>query len=500
MSSRVLRSGRVALAVVGLLAALVVATDPSTAAPACAKQTLPTSIARRPVVLVHGWNGGPGSWDKTVAAMTAKPYKSNDSFRFLRYDYAERSADWPNVHEVSGCLAEFLVRVSRLWKAGGGDGQVLAVAHSMGGIALRFAAAQSFDGTKAGDILGGVVTLGTPHTGSPWGGTWTAALLQYKATQYDLSELIPPMGSNAEICLHTQESRDPLCTQPPLFPARVPLTTIGTQISINRDVFGFDLATFQLFGDGIVPADSSTGYPRSGPTKAGGGREAMPRGTELRTVIEPCEYDSSGMLGTNIWADLLQLGVDDHASEALLRGDAGVPLLAVTAAALGKPCFHSGLASEARVVGDTYLALSRYAKALDKKAAKPDLAEQVVGDWDHHGATLTITSLTSGHERWTLGYGGCDNDDARCFVDIDLAFTVRGQALEAKVTSVTVTDEDNQIIPSRYAAPWAVGDTFTLRFAHPNLLSQFDHGYGPTYWCNDKTPDPYTNEQNLCGI
>lgn len=502
--NRVVRMVRTAAALLAaaLLASAMAAVGPANATTACATQDVPASITKRPVVLVHGWNGGPGSWDKTVAAMTAAPYRSNKTFRLLRFDYAKFSADWPNEREVSGCLAEFLVKVSRRWKADGGDGQVLAVGHSMGGIALRFAAQLTYDGTKAGDVLGGVVTLGTPHTGSPWGGTLPAAFLQYLQTRDNKHEMTPPAGSNAEICLLTQESREPACAEPPLFPARIPLTSIGTQISIDRDIFGFTLAKFQLFGDGIVPADSSTGYPRSGPSKTGGGRETMPSGTDLRAVTEPCEYASSGLYGFGVKASLLQLQADNAATEAILRGDAGLAVLEVTFAALGKPCFHSGLTSEPRVVADTWLALNRYAKALNSAATADDFATNIVGEWERHGSFLTISSLTSGRLEQTIGYGGCDlPDDNRCRFTLELSLKVRGESLQATVTHVRVTEDNDFPLDASFALPYKVGYQFTLRFAHPNLLADITdtYGSGTTYYCNGKTAALYWETQNLCG-
>ena len=47
-------------------------------------------------------------------------------------------------------------------------GKVILIDHSMGGLATRYAAAQTVDGRPVWDEIGLVVTLGTPNLGSGW--------------------------------------------------------------------------------------------------------------------------------------------------------------------------------------------------------------------------------------------------------------------------------------------------------------------------------------------
>ena len=353
--------GRRALALfAAAVMALALATPPAIAhaagvvAQPCPTVNVPKSLAHRPVVLVHGWNSSAGAWDKTIGALYDKPYSESHRFSLLTFDYSANSNDWPTVPQIYECLAQELVEASRAYAAGGGDGKVLAVGHSMGGIAIRFASVQSFQGTKVADVLGGVVTLGTPHQGTPFGGTWTGAALQTLVALWDGHDL-PPAGSSAEVCLADQIRRPSSCTAPPYLPPGIPLTTVGTQIYVQRDLFGVGLGpryTVPIFGDGIVPQWSSDGYPASGPIVDGSQTQA-PR-TALTALTVDCTYNTSVLgLTPAAMAVLDRIGVlnlDSHAMDDLLAGSGATGLVGVTLDAAQTPCFHTHLTSYSPVL------------------------------------------------------------------------------------------------------------------------------------------------------
>jgi pimeloyl-ACP methyl ester carboxylesterase len=91
---------------------------------------------RRPVVFVHGWTGrvltGLG---QVVAA------KVGDDIQPMVFDYSKWSAYWASDDHIAPCLADYLNAVSAAYAGAGGDGRLIYVAHSLGGLAIRYALA-----------------------------------------------------------------------------------------------------------------------------------------------------------------------------------------------------------------------------------------------------------------------------------------------------------------------------------------------------------------------
>jgi len=241
----------------------------------CGQSPVPpdATYTMRPVVLVHGWNSNPTVWNSTIALLQQMPSVGTRRFTFLAFDYSALSAHWPNDPDIHQCLAQVLVAASQAYRRGGGDGRVLAMGHSMGGVAIRYASQDTVNGTPVASVLAGVVTLGTPHLGSPWGGTTLARAVQTASQSWasGFTGTFPPADSDAQACLAPLARRPATCGTTPYLPQGVPLAEIGAQIYIQRTLFDIGLfhgptASLPLFGDGIVPADSATGYIGSGPT------------------------------------------------------------------------------------------------------------------------------------------------------------------------------------------------------------------------------------------
>ncbi|MEJ1155076.1 esterase/lipase family protein [Microbacterium marmarense] len=126
----------------------------------------------KPVVLVHGWADSGAvfeqdvEWvgtDLTTAVSAAEEasiverLSQLDGVSLFSFDYSEQSAQW-----VTGQSGIDLMRaIDCLYTLS--QQSVTVVAHSMGGLALRFA----LDGqTERGAMIDQVITLGTPNTGS----------------------------------------------------------------------------------------------------------------------------------------------------------------------------------------------------------------------------------------------------------------------------------------------------------------------------------------------
>jgi len=104
-----------------------------------------------PVLLVHGFNEGPGMWTEMKKALGQVP-----GITAVTFDYSAENTGWVDKigPPLAHCIAGLADRSGR---------KVVVVAHSMGGLAIRAAVASS---PAIAGQLGLVVTLGTPNLGS----------------------------------------------------------------------------------------------------------------------------------------------------------------------------------------------------------------------------------------------------------------------------------------------------------------------------------------------
>ncbi|WP_338043629.1 alpha/beta fold hydrolase [Lentzea albidocapillata] len=304
--------------------------------------------SRRPVVLVHGWTGGPMT--DTAKALSTR---LGDRVSTFTFDYGRRSLYWASDAQIAGCLSKFLDAVSQAHRKVGGDGKVVAVAHSMGGLALRYAL------QGKGDIVPNIITIGTPSLGSPWGATWVAdAVHAMSIPDKDL----PPREATAALCLgpHNKGTALPKgCNSdlPSWIPPRTQLTQIAGDVTVDRTLFGIHLYSLPLFSDGIVPVPSAHGYWSSGP-----GGESPAEGARLANVTEACRVDHGLMSGLRkeqalavpAWLALDYVVLQDLQSETLSPATGWYLILAAFAAS----CSHMKQASDARTLDRVEAALS----------------------------------------------------------------------------------------------------------------------------------------------
>lgn len=120
-----------------------------------------------PVELVHGFNSDGGTWTTTRARLASNHPRT----RTFTFGYGAHSTEWVTSTSIGQPLAQGIRCLGELSPTG----KVAVVAHSMGGLAVRCAAASSC-GKTAGVAarLGLVVTLGTPHLGSGFLGPFRA--------------------------------------------------------------------------------------------------------------------------------------------------------------------------------------------------------------------------------------------------------------------------------------------------------------------------------------
>ena len=339
------------LAVVAFLSALVVLapSPPAVGAAICqGKNTAPTSgqsASRRPVILAHGWTSSGTALTHTGSVLAAQ---TNHRISTFYFDYAMDSTTWAGNNAVSGCLATYINKVSAAYTEAGGDGKVILVGHSMGGLASLYAATTTAaPGTTS--HIAGLITFDTPYLGSPFGNSVPASLLQGYKQFFGVN--VPPPGSDAQICLANRDEGAPLpagCDypSPAYLPSGTPITEIAGQATIRRTLLGIHLYDVSLDTDGIVTTSSSHGYIWGGP----GGHP--PKGTKTSLLYDRCTITNDQILGliqerlppteqalaTDVALSIL---TDSNAMDGLSTGNLTPGLVAYLATVtVAAPCSH----------------------------------------------------------------------------------------------------------------------------------------------------------------
>lgn len=167
------------------------------AVPAYAADCTKDLSRRLPIILVHGFNGSPGSWEEGETPMRVKLCELSQQIMVQEFNYKLNHFNWVDQEDIGPRLAKEITRLATASRKAGGPGKVVIVAHSMGGLAVRYAASQ---GKTANDI-GLVVTLGTPNTGTIVA-NWATIVLSSLCTAavLPIPNLVRPPGDSRQ-CL-----------------------------------------------------------------------------------------------------------------------------------------------------------------------------------------------------------------------------------------------------------------------------------------------------------
>lgn len=193
-------------------------------------------------LVLHGWNG-----HALVDTRNLLDDRLDDSWAVVAYDYHSLNAYWPDKSGADLCLRDHIVG---LHDATGKDSaNIFLVGHSMGGILSRFTLARY---PELADLVGGVVTLDTPHLGSPFGSSL-------------LSQLFGNGGDGGKcLALHHPGDLPAGCELAPYIPQQVPVAQIAGAVTLTRTFLLFGSHKLATDGDGTVWNRSQTGYVLSG--------------------------------------------------------------------------------------------------------------------------------------------------------------------------------------------------------------------------------------------
>jgi pimeloyl-ACP methyl ester carboxylesterase len=156
---RLYRGAIAAFAVLSMmLSFLLVATPAKAETPGC----MPDIGKKLPVLFVHGLNAKGSDWDGFRSYLSGE----NANVATEAFDYSANNTKWVTDPNIGAALADKIACMATSSREQGGQGKVVVVAHSMGGLATR----QSI--SERSDILndlGIVITIATPNTGSDTG-------------------------------------------------------------------------------------------------------------------------------------------------------------------------------------------------------------------------------------------------------------------------------------------------------------------------------------------
>lgn len=381
-----------------------------------ASEAIPASTDRRPVVYVGGWISTGGSLGKAAQLLQDQ---LGDAYQVYRFDYAALATTWPVGTKAADCLAHYLLTASRAYR--GEPGGVLAVAHSMGGLALRSAAKVLTD-TGDGAALLGFVTIATPHRGSPLGDTAAAGWLQSLNEVWSIwanNAERPPVvaGTDAARCLAANAG----CTRPPYVEGDQRIAMLGTQITIERQLFGITWGLknprVRVFGDSIVPLPSAIGYDGSGvgpmtTTQLLGSDTLECLDTQSELLRRAAQANGS------LTGSLLSAAWDNAVADSFNTGEYHAVQLPHTLMALGSSCSHLNILTKPWVVARTADYLTTMVTAAGRPVEERELDRRrwlydiTGGDPDGTG-TRTQARYGSGsqeHDNSTAHALGCSED------------------------------------------------------------------------------------------
>jgi pimeloyl-ACP methyl ester carboxylesterase len=230
----------------------------------------PETVGTRvPVILIHGYTGSPKEWgsDYDTASMFFKIDMMHGTY-VSAFDYSQDSTNWVTDQAIGPDFASYIHCVAQASGATHGPGKVhgfgkvIVVAHSMGGLATRYAAnyGDTEDGITAKmvtDDLAAVITIGTPNTGTQLAsiGDIGRSPLLCGTSQFKLA------WTDTKWCqdfraLAGMSAFGGQITALPELPSSIPLHAIAGDETVLHPL-GSAITILPLLGDGLVLTSSA---------------------------------------------------------------------------------------------------------------------------------------------------------------------------------------------------------------------------------------------------
>jgi hypothetical protein len=192
------------------------------------------------------------------------------------FNYSNYDTDWVTNPNIGPALSHQIACLATSSREDGGTGKVIVIAHSMGGLAIRWAATKSSNAAEVTNDLGLVITLGTPNDGSGWAN----AALQFLTMICTSSTLYgrTPAAPSDSFCTNwgalngfaddSKEIKSLLW-----LPSNIPVYAIAGDATINVPLF-FETDSVNTDSDLIVAEHSAIeGVSQTG---EGGGSDVVP--------------------------------------------------------------------------------------------------------------------------------------------------------------------------------------------------------------------------------
>ncbi|MDQ0728843.1 triacylglycerol lipase [Microbacterium sp. W4I20] len=300
-------------------------------------------------LVVHGWTGTPM---RETASLLASELPASE-WVVDTFSYENANGDWPGEDsQVAECLRATLLQYAGATERTGPS--IYLVTHSMGGIVARVALNRGKD-PQLDDLVGGVITIDTPHRGSPWGGSDVATLAQFiKANSAG-------DGLPADLCLalHHPGPYPPACDSPPAVSTEIPILQVAGSATLVRTFFHIKVEKYDLNSDGVVWMDSQAGYRNSVDSP-------QPPAEQASSSVVRCEVLWKDTLGNGVGGELA--GFSPSALEAMRLGTADIvkhPLALQTlyGVMMEAPCGHTKMTTNLEAITRVSAQLMEWAKS-----------------------------------------------------------------------------------------------------------------------------------------
>lgn len=307
-----------------------------------------------PVVLVHGLLGSSKDWtDGSPSMVDALSRVPGITVVRPIFNYARYNKDWVDNPNIGPKLAHLIACVATSSREAGGPGKVIVIAHSMGGLAVRWAATEASNAKEVTSDLGMVFTLGTPSLGSGWANQGVKLLkaLCSPNTLYGNQ----PQASYGSFCASwsalygLQDMSSQIKALPPM-PNTVPVYAVAGDVTLTVPLYQ---ATFSVnTGSDLVVSEKSALHGTTNTGESGEVAESCDQSINLLdpalSVLSPAaaaiHQSLHGVTGLTCWHSALP---HNTGAEQAITSAIGNYLLTLTSAPCSaKALFAAAVAKE----------------------------------------------------------------------------------------------------------------------------------------------------------